>query len=48
MYNKKENGAQRGIPGSKKYLNFGTGYLPELSPLIKKNMLSLVEKGAKI
>ena len=35
MYNKEENGEQRGIPGSKKYLNFGTGYLPELSPLIK-------------
>ena len=35
MYNKEENGAERGLPGSRKYLNFGTGYLPELCPLIK-------------
>ena len=40
MYNKEENGDQRGIPGSKKYLKFGTRYLPEL--------VILVEKGAKI
>ena len=35
MYNKEENAAQRGIPDSRKYLNYGNGYLPELCPLIK-------------
>ena len=35
MYNKEENAAQRGIPDSRKFLNYGTGYLPELCPLIK-------------
>ena len=35
MYNKEENAAQRGIPDSRKFLNYGNGYLPELSPLIK-------------
>ena len=35
MYNKEENAAERGIPGSRKYLNYGKGYLPELCPLIK-------------
>jgi centrosomal protein CEP135 len=36
MYNKEENAAQRGIPDSRKYLNYGNGYLPELCPLIKQ------------
>ena len=36
MYNREENADQRGIQGSRKYLNYGTGYLPELSPLIKQ------------
>ena len=35
MYNREENAAQRGIPDSRKFLNYGNGYLPELSPLIK-------------
>ena len=35
MYNKEENAAQRGIPESRKYLNYGNGYLPEAFPLIK-------------
>ena len=35
MYNKEENAAQRGIPDSRKFLNYGNGYLPELCPLIK-------------
>ena len=35
MYNREENAAQRGIPESRKYLNYGNGYLPELCPLIK-------------
>ena len=35
MYNSEENAAQRGIPESRKYLNYGNGYLPELCPLIK-------------
>ena len=36
MYNREENAAQRGIPDSRKFLNYGNGYLPELSPLIKQ------------
>ena len=36
MYNKEENADQRGIQGSRKYLNYGTGYLPELCPLIRQ------------
>ena len=35
MYNKEENAEERGIAGSRKYLNFRNGYLPELCPLIK-------------
>ena len=36
MYNKEENADQRGIPSSRKFLNYGNGYLPELCPLIKQ------------
>ena len=36
MYNKEENAAERGIQGSRKFLNFASGYLPELCPLIKQ------------
>ena len=36
MYNKEENAAERGIQGSRKFLNFSSGYLPELCPLIKQ------------
>ena len=35
MYNKEENAEERGIAGSRKYLNYKNGYLPELCPLIK-------------
>ena len=35
MYNREENADQRGIQGSRKFLNFGKGYLPELCPLIR-------------
>ena len=46
MYNREENAAQRGIPDSRKFLNYGNGYLPELCPLIKQEFnLSGVEPG---
>lgn len=35
MYNKEENAEERGIAGSRKYLSYRKGYLPELCPLIK-------------
>jgi len=36
MYNREENAAERGLPGSRKFLNYRNGYLPELCPLIKQ------------
>ena len=36
MYNREENAAERGLQGSRKFLNYRNGYLPELCPLIKQ------------
>ena len=36
MYNREENAAERGLQGSRKFLNNRNGYLPELCPLIKQ------------
>ena len=36
MYNREENAAERGLQGSRKFLNYKNGYLPELCPLIKQ------------
>lgn len=36
MYNREENAAERGLQGSRKFLNYRNGYLPELCPLVKQ------------